>query len=137
VAAPRDIHTPAAENEDRILRFWTPILLRSILFVAAAILIFGLILMTSRPHLYVGRFHAAQAHRFAEKERFPELVVLAVHGDPHSVMTLGLYVLTLVPLARVAFSFLLFVKERDYAYIGFTAYVLTGLIVGMLLGRMG
>jgi uncharacterized membrane protein len=64
-------------------------------------------------------------------------VALTVQGDPHSVMTLGLYVLTLVPLARVAFSFLLFLKERDYAYIGFTAYVLTGLIVGMLLGRMG
>jgi uncharacterized membrane protein len=137
VAASTEIHTQAAENEDRILRFWTPILLRTILVVAAAILIFGLILMTSKPDFYVARFHAAQAHQFAEKESFPELVALAVRGDPHSVMTLGLYVLTLVPLARVAFSFLLFLKERDYAYIGFTAYVLTGLIVGMLLGRMG
>jgi uncharacterized membrane protein len=52
-------------------------------------------------------------------------------------MTLGLYVLTLVPLARVAFCFLLFIKERDYAYVGFTAYVLAGLIVGMLLGSAG
>lgn len=137
MAASTDIHTQAAENEDRILRFWTPILLRTILVVAAVILIFGLILMTSKPDFYVGRFHAAQAHQFAEKESFPELVALTVQGDPHSVMTLGLYVLTLVPLARVAFSFLLFLKERDYAYIGFTAYVLTGLIVGMLLGRMG
>lgn len=137
MAASTDIHTQAAENEDRILRFWTPILLRTILVVAAAILIFGLILMTSKPDFYVSRFHAAQTHRFAEKESFPELLALAVQGDPHSVMTLGLYVLTLVPLARVAFSFLLFLKERDYAYIGFTAYVLTGLIVGMLLGRMG
>lgn len=137
MAASTDIHTQAVENEDRILRFWTPILLRTILVVASAILIFGLILMTSKPDFYVSRFQAAQAHRFAEKESFPELLALAVQGDPHSVMTLGLYVLTLVPLARVAFSFLLFLKERDYAYIGFTAYVLTGLIVGMLLGRMG
>ena len=137
MAPSTEIRTLAAENEDRILRFWTPILLRTILIVAAVILIFGLILMTSKPDFYVGRFHAARAHRFAEKESFPELVVLALHGDPHSVMTLGLYALTLVPLARVAFSFLLFLKERDYAYIGFTAYVLTGLIVGMLLGRMG
>jgi uncharacterized membrane protein len=137
VAASTDIHTQAAKNEDRILRFWTPILLRTILVVAVVILIFGLILMTSRPDFYVARFHAAQAHQFVGRKSFPERVVLAVHGDPHSVMTLGLYTLTLVPLARVAFSFLLFVKERDYAYIGFTAYVLTGLIVGMLLGRMG
>lgn len=137
MAASTEIHTQAAENEDRILRFWTPILLRTILVVAAVILIFGLILMTSKPDFYVHRFHAAQAHQFAEKESFPKLVVLAAQGDPHSVMTLGLYVLTLVPLARVAFSFLLFLRERDFAYIGFTAYVLTGLIVGMLLGRMG
>jgi len=137
VAASSDLQTQAAESEDRILRFWTPILLRTILIVAAVILIFGLVLMTSKPDFYIDRFHAAQAHRFAEKESFPELLVLAVHGDPHSVMTLGLYALTLVPLARVAFSFLLFVKERDYAYVGFTAYVLMGLIVGMLLGRMG
>ena len=137
MAASTEIQAQVAENEDRVLRFWTPILLRTILVVAAVILIFGLILMTSKPDFYVSRFHAAQAHQFAQKENFPELVVLAAHGDPHSVMTLGLYVLTLVPLARVAFSFLLFLRERDYAYIGFTAYVLTGLIVGMLLGRMG
>jgi uncharacterized membrane protein len=137
VATSPDIHTQAAENENRILRFWTPILLRTILVVAAVILIFGLVLMTTRPDFYVERFHAAQADHFAEKESFPALVMLAGRGDPHSVMTVGLYVLTLVPLARVAFSFLLFVKERDYAYVGFTAYVLTGLVVGMLLGRMG
>jgi uncharacterized membrane protein len=137
VAASTEIQTQAAVDEDRILRFWTPILLRTILLVAAVILIFGLVIMTSKPDLYVRRFHAAQAHHFVEKESFPELMALTMQGDPHSVMTLGLYALTLVPLARVAFSFLLFVKERDYAYIGFTAYVLTGLIVGMLLGRMG
>lgn len=137
MAASSDTHTPAAENEDRILRLWTPILLRTILVVASVILIVGLILMTTKPDFYVARFHAARAQQFVAKTSFAERVVLAVHGDPHSVMTVGLYVLTLVPLARVAFSFLLFVKERDYAYIGFTAYVLTGLIVGMLLGRMG
>jgi len=137
VAASTDIRTQTAENENRVLRFWTPILLRTILTVAAVILIFGLILMTSKPDLYVARFRAAQAHHFADKESFPELVALAARGDPHSVMTLGLYVLTLVPLARVAFSFLLFIRERDYAYVAFTAYVLMGLILGMLLGSIG
>jgi len=135
MAASTELDTQAANSENRILRFWTPILLLSILVVAAAILIVGLILMTSRPDFYLERFHAAQAHHFAERESFPELVKVAVHGDPHSVMTLGLYALTLVPLARVAFSFLLFIRERDYAYVGFTAYVLAGLVVGMLLGR--
>lgn len=130
-------HTAVVEEENRILRFWTPILLRSILIVAAVILVVGLFLMTSRPDFYVIRYRAAQGAHFVAGRTFAEQVNFAIHGDPHGIMTLGLYVLTLVPLARVAFCFLLFIKERDYAYVGFTAYVLVGLIVGMVLGRMG
>jgi len=137
VAASTDVHAQAGETEDRILRFWTPILLRAILVVAAAILIFGLILMTTKPDFYVARFHAAQAHQFVAKTSFPERVVLAVHGDPHSVMTVGLYTLTLVPLARVAFCFILFLKQRSMVFAAFTAYVLAGLAAGLLLGRIG
>jgi hypothetical protein len=37
----------------------------------------------------------------------------------------------------VTFCLMLFIKERDFAYIGFTAYVLAGLIIGLLLGRIG
>jgi uncharacterized membrane protein len=58
-------------------------------------------------------------------------------GDPHAVMTVGLYVLTLVPLARVAFTFVLFLKQRDWVYVAATAYVLAGLVVGVILGRVG
>ena len=45
--------------------------------------------------------------------------------------------LTLVPLARVAFCFILFIRERDYTYVALTAYVLAGLIVGVLVGSVG
>ena len=45
--------------------------------------------------------------------------------------------LTLVPLARVVFCFVLFIRERDYIYVAFTAYVLAGLIIGVLVGRIG
>src|SRR5208282_1843207 len=100
----------AARDEDRILRFWTPILLRTILIVASVILLVGLVLMaTQSPGNYVRRYRAAQTASFAEKTSFAELISMAVHGDPHSLMTVGLFVLTLVPLARVAFSFLLFI----------------------------
>ena len=58
-------------------------------------------------------------------------------GNPHAVLTVGLFVLTLVPLARVAFCFILFISERDYTYVAFTAYVLAGLIVGVLVGSVG
>src|SRR5437868_2764357 len=95
-------------TEERILRYWTPILLRTILTAAAIILITGLFLMiTKEPGYYLQRYHAAQDASYAAKKTFIQTIQLAAHGDPHQVLVLGLYVLTLVPLARVAFCFLL------------------------------
>jgi uncharacterized membrane protein len=66
-----------------------------------------------------------------------ELVERSVSDDAHSILTLGLLVLTLVPLGRLAFTLLLFIRERDVVYIAATAYVLTALIAGVMLGRIG
>lgn len=131
-------HSAQSADEDRILRVWTPLLLRTILIVATIILIAGLTLMaTHAPGYYVQRYHTIQSGLAHDPQTFVQLIQGATQGDPHSVMTVGLFVLTLVPLARVAFCFLLFIKERDFAYVGFTAYVLAGLLFGMLLGRIG
>lgn len=127
-----------ARTEDRILRVWTPFLLRTILIAATIILLAGLFLMaTKAPGFFVQRYRAAQSGSFHQRESFRQILQLSLWGDPHSVLTLGLFVLTLVPLGRVAFCFLLFVVEKDWTYVGFTAYVLTGLIVGVVLGRVG
>ena len=42
-----------------------------------------------------------------------------------------------MPLARVAFMLVLFLKERDFIYVAATAYVLAALIMGVMLGRVG
>ncbi|MHB8384796.1 MAG: DUF1634 domain-containing protein [Candidatus Binataceae bacterium] len=127
-----------AAEEDRILRVWTPLLLRTILIVATIILLAGLIMMAAQsPGHYAMRYHQVQGGHVHERQTFAQLVEAAGQADPHSVMTVGLFVLTLVPLARVAFCFMLFIKERDFAYVGFTAYVLIGLIAGILLGKIG
>jgi uncharacterized membrane protein len=111
-------------DEERILRVWTPIILRTILVCAIAILLIGLLSMQKIGHLQ-------------NRESVAALVAAALRGEPRATMTLGLMVLTLVPLARVAFCFLLFVKERDGIYVAFTAYVLIGLVAGIVLGRVG
>ena len=126
------------QEEDRILRVWTPILLRSILITAMILLVAGLVLdYTYAPNYYVERYNAVMHGHLIGKEKFGLLAEHIREGNPHAVLTLGLFVLTLVPLARVAFCFLLFIKERDYIYVGLTAYVLAGLIVGMLVGSAG
>jgi uncharacterized membrane protein len=126
-------------DEERILRVWTPIILRTILVSAIALLVTGLISMAwHNPGYYVARFHQLQKTGHPQnRESVASLVSGALRGEPRQTMTLGLMVLTLVPLARVAFCFLLFVKERDGIYVAFTAYVLIGLVAGIILGRVG
>jgi len=128
----------ALQDEDRILRRWTPMLLRTILVAATALLIVGLFLMARQaPGAYVARFKAVQAGKIYSRQPWLTMVGQAVAGDPRAIVTIGLMVLTLVPLARVAFCFLLFLRERDWLYVMFTAYVLFGLVLGVVLGRIG
>jgi uncharacterized membrane protein len=125
-------------DEDRILRVWTPLLLRTILIAAVIVLLIGLLLAyTYAPDYYVQRYLAVQQNHLLGKEKFAGLIARCLTGQPHAVLTIGLFVLTLVPLARVAFCFLFFIKERDWTYVMLTAYVLIGLIVGVVVGRVG
>src|SRR5258706_4651792 len=122
------------QEEDRILRVWTPILLRTILIVSMLVLVTGLVLTyTYAPDYFVERYNAVQQGHLIGQEKFSTLIDRMREGNPHAVLTIGLFVLTLVPLARVAFCFLLFIKARDYTFVIFTAYVLAGFIFGRLI----
>jgi uncharacterized membrane protein len=127
------------DDEERILRVWTPIILRTILVGAIVLLLVGLLSMAwQNPDYYVARFHSLQGSvRYQNRKSLAVLASSALQGEPRSIMTIGLMVLTLIPLVRVAFCFLFFVKERDGIYVAFTAYVLMGLVAGVILGRVG
>lgn len=129
----------SAADEERILRVWTPVILRTVLITAIVVLLFGLFSMAwQSPGYYVAHFHRLQDHAdYQYRENWTHLASTALHGNPRGIMTIGLMVLTLVPLARVGFCFLLFVKERDGIYVALTAYVLIGLVAGVVLGRVG
>lgn len=130
---------PQVSDEERILRVWTPVILRTVLTVATVILVIGLVAMAHQaPGAFVARYRHVQATGApSETEAWSAIPASALRGDPHAVLTLGLVALTLVPLARVGFCFLLFLKERDELYVIFTAYVLLGLFAGVVLGRIG
>ncbi|HLW70484.1 MAG TPA: DUF1634 domain-containing protein [Candidatus Binataceae bacterium] len=126
------------EVENKILRRWTPMLLRTILLVAIALLSGGLILTAvAEPGYFVSRYNQAQAGHLFGRETVIGLWSNMLAGQPHAILTLGLYALTLVPLARVAFCLILFMKQRDFTYVMLTGYVLAGLIAGVLLGKVG
>src|SRR6202166_1181663 len=112
-----DLRMPK-QDEDRILREWTPILLRSILIASMITLILGLVLTyTFAPDYYVQRYDEVRQGHLIGKEKIGLLFDRVREGNPHAVLTIGLFVLTLVPLARVGFSFILFIRERDYTYV--------------------
>lgn len=128
----------ASADEDRILRTWTPLILRTVLIASTVVLVAGLIVtVLHAPGFYVNRFHALQHGRLHNTESIQSLINDLRAGDPHAILTMGLYLLTLVPLVRVAFTLVLFLKDHDYIYVASTAYVLSGLILGVMLGRIG
>jgi uncharacterized membrane protein len=126
-------------EEDRILRKWTPLILRIILLLSAIVMAVGIAQSVAvAPGFFVRRFHAIQSSgQLHARETVMQLVDEMRHGDPHGTMTIGLFLLTLVPLVRVAFTFGLFLKERDFVYVTATAYVLAALVAGVMLGRIG
>ncbi len=85
-------------DEERILRVWTPIILRTILVSAIIILLVGLLSMAwQNPGYYVARFHALQKiGHLQNRESVAALVSASLRGEPRPTMTLGLMVLTLV-----------------------------------------
>jgi uncharacterized membrane protein len=58
-------------------------------------------------------------------------------GEPLALVALGLLLLLLTPIARVAISILVFALERDWLYTVITIVVLLILLVSLALGRGG
>jgi len=60
------------------------------------------------------------------------IVGAASHGDPAALMQLGIFILVLMPVARVTFSLTLFALRRDRMYTVITLAVLAVLLAGLL-----
>lgn len=58
-------------------------------------------------------------------------------GHPFAVIDVGLVILILTPVFRVAASTFLFVRERDKLYAGITLFVLLMLVLSFALGKAG
>jgi uncharacterized membrane protein len=56
---------------------------------------------------------------------------------PYALIALGLLLLIATPVIRVAASVVIFLLERDYAYVLITFIVLVVLIISFLLGKAG
>jgi uncharacterized membrane protein len=77
-----------------------------------------------------------QYHLFSgEPSRFINLRQIlknAVKGQARSLIQLGLLLLIATPIARIIFSIIGFILEKDYLYVTITAIVLLVIIVSLL-----
>jgi len=113
---------------DRIISF----VLRGGVLFSAGLLILGALLYFARV-LWGG----APADPLSFPHTLGDVFSGLGHGDPLAILVLGLIVLLLTPVARVAISIFAFARERDWLYVAITTLVLLILLVSFLLGRGG
>jgi uncharacterized membrane protein len=66
----------------------------------------------------------------------PDIVAGAIHHRARSIMQVGVLLLILTPIARVACSLVGFALERDRKYVVITAIVLSILLYSLISGAM-
>ncbi len=104
--------------------------LRGGVLISAAITLLGVVWFYLRMAI-TGRAPLTYPHSIVEVAQ--ELA----HGEPLALIALGLLILLLTPIVRVAISIIVFALERDWLYTIITMVVLLILLVSLLLGRGG
>lgn len=102
--------------------------------LAAAVVCLGGVAMLARHGHSVADFHSY---------RGGSSPLRSLHGiargvlalDSRAVVQLGLVLLIMTPIARVAFTLGAFILQRDRLYVGITTVVLALLLYGLLWGR--
>jgi uncharacterized membrane protein len=115
------------------MELWISYVLLGGVLLAAAIVALGLAL------LIFGQSQAAEPTTVAaliEQEShatsLAAILAGAIAGRPTSLVRLGVLVLILTPVTRVAMTLVLFLAQRDRAFVALTSVVLVILILGLI-----
>jgi uncharacterized membrane protein len=110
-------------------------LLRIGVILAAAVVLAGAIVFLSRhgsaPPSRIGFRGEPTALR-----SFPGAMDETLHGSGRGIIAFGLLLLIVTPIARVAFSAVAFVLERDWLYTVVTLIVLSLLLYSLIFGTV-
>ncbi len=72
----------------------------------------------------------------ASDRLLPNIVENAMHGSARAIIQLGIGILIMTPIARVALSLIGFAMERDRQYVVITTIVLVVLMYGLASGAI-
>ncbi|MFI5235479.1 MAG: DUF1634 domain-containing protein [Gemmatimonadales bacterium] len=101
--------------------------------LAATVGVFGVVAF-----LFARGSDAAEFRHFSGDAAtgIPAIVTGVLSGSPRALMQLGILLLIVTPIMRVALSLVAFVRERDRTYIAVTALVLLLLLYGLVGGQL-
>ncbi len=101
------------------------------MMLATALFTIGVILALARPG--GTPFVLDSAHPY----RLGGMLTGLLNADPISFMAVGTIVTILTPIARVVVSVVAFLRERDYAFVWITLFVLFTTFLSIGLGLLG
>ncbi len=120
-------------RDERIEQIIGKLLRLGVLLAALVVVIGGTLLLMHYGHLAAG-FHEFTATDPALRS-VGGILTAVVHGDSRAIVQLGLVLLILTPVARVALTLGAFIIQRDRLYILTTSIVLALLLYGLIWGR--
>lgn len=124
---------PASEqNEQQFENFLGNLLRAGVLLAASVVLLGGILYLVRHGNELPDDkiFHGEPAEL-----RSPAGTVLdALHFSARGIIQLGLLLLVATPVARVGFSAIGFLRERDFTYVALTLLVLTVLLYSLFSG---
>lgn len=127
--------TPAQSERDQLIRQAELIIsnvLRGGVLGSAAIILLGVVIFYARA---VTSGHTPSGKPFPSS--LPAVGRGLAHGDPLAIIALGLLVLLVTPVVRVAVSIIAFAIEGDRRYVIITTLVLLILLASFALGKAG
>jgi uncharacterized membrane protein len=119
-------------------------LLRAGVWSSIAIIVAGFVMLIVSDHAALLHRHAGNLQGLLRDglpdepksvQSYGDVIAALRHGQAFGVIMLGLIVLLLTPVLRVAVSIVAFLMERDRLYAAITAAVLLLLVAGVVLGK--
>ena len=118
--------------------------LRAGVFLSAAVILVGILSFAVRQNTGYARvqpnhlrdiltFHKTSGPGFFPTT-LPAVLQGAIAGKPYAIIGLGMILLILTPVVRVALSVLFFLSQRDWLYVGITLFVLAVLTFSLFSG---
>ena len=117
--------------DDRRIELMLGNLLRFGVLLSAFVVLAGAVVYLARHGLEPANYSVFRGEAAALRSA-PAIILGALHLSGKSIIQLGLLLLIATPVARVIFSAIGFIIERDYLYVALTLIVLAVLLYSLI-----